>query len=116
MIAGTAAGLGTECGVFAGVVRVQGGGFVGCRTKILTQPLKGEGFSGIYLKVHASSRWPSRLSSRWCTNGCCSRGSSTRCAVLRRRRAGQVRGEEGAALTYKLNVRDSPTSNEVSCE
>mmetsp|Transcript_617 Transcript_617/g.1430 ORF Transcript_617/g.1430 Transcript_617/m.1430 type:complete len:379 (+) Transcript_617:111-1247(+) len=74
MISGTAKGLGTECGVFAGVVRVQGGGFVGCRTKILSEPLDGTGFTGIYLKT---------------------------------------RGEEGTALTYKLNIRDGPTSNEV---
>lgn len=40
-----------DCGVFGGVVRPQGGGFAGCRTKILQKPLDLSGNTGIYLKV-----------------------------------------------------------------
>jgi hypothetical protein len=62
---------GQECGVFGGVVRVQGGGFAGCRMKILKKPLDLSDNTGMYIKCL------------------------------------------GDGKRYKLNMRSSPTSNEV---
>ena len=62
---------GQECGVFGGVVRVQGGGFAGCRMKILNKPLDLSDNTGMYIKCL------------------------------------------GDGKRYKLNMRSSPTSNEV---
>jgi len=62
---------GEACGVFGGVVRVQGGGFAGCRMKMLSKPLDLSDSTGMYI-----------------------RGS-------------------GDGKRYKINMRSSPTSNEV---
>lgn len=38
-----------DCGVFGGIVRVQGGGFAGCRMKMLKTPLDLSSMTGMYL-------------------------------------------------------------------
>eukprot|EP00961_Rhodomonas_salina_P185856 2509355-Rhodomonas_salina.1 len=50
-----------DCGVFGGVVRPQGGGFAGCRTKILQKPLDLSGNTGIYLKVAGDGKMSTAL-------------------------------------------------------
>jgi len=62
---------GEPVAIFGGVVRVQGGGFAGCRMKMLQAPLDLSDSTGVYIKC---------------------RGDGKR---------------------YKLNMRSSPTSNEV---
>jgi hypothetical protein len=56
--AGTIGDAGGEsnCAVFSGVVRVEGGGFVGNRMKLLTDPLDLSPFTGLYLKVRGDGK------------------------------------------------------------
>ena len=71
IVRGEALGSREPCGIFGGVVRVQGGGFAGCRMKMLKTPLDLSDYAGMYIRC---------------------RGDGKR---------------------YKLNMRCSPTSNEV---
>jgi len=71
IVRGTSQATGEAVAIFGGVVRVQGGGFAGCRMKMLQAPLDLSDSTGVYIKC---------------------RGDGKR---------------------YKLNMRSSPTSNEV---
>ncbi len=50
------AGGDPNCAVFSGVVRVEGGGFVGNRMKLLAEPLDLSPFTGLYLKVRGDGK------------------------------------------------------------
>ena len=45
-----------ECAVFSGVVRVEGGGFVSNRMKLLAEPLDLSAYTGLYLKVRGDGK------------------------------------------------------------
>jgi hypothetical protein len=45
-----------NCAVFSGVVRVEGGGFVGNRMKLLAEPLDLSPFTGLYLRVRGDGK------------------------------------------------------------
>lgn len=53
---GTFSGTDEECAVFSGVVRVEGGGFVGNRMKLLAEPLDLSAYTGLYLKVRGDGK------------------------------------------------------------
>ena len=53
---GTLGDAANECAVFSGVVRVEGGGFVGNRMKLLTEPLDLSAYTGLYLKVRGDGK------------------------------------------------------------
>jgi hypothetical protein len=53
---GTQSDTGDDLAVFSGVVRVEGGGFVGNRMKLLSEALDLSAYTGLYLKVRGDGK------------------------------------------------------------